>query len=215
MKRTLILGFTLALVGLAQPPPAHAGDDGADKTLAPYFFVEGSKGPTDVFPLKSTKAQATVSGVIANVTVTQVYENVGSAPFNARYVFPASTRAAVHGMTMRLGDRTVTARIKITNRGDLLRIGLFGTARVSTGEASARPPVLVIPRSAIIDVGGKPVCFVRHADGDFELHEVVIGEASVGKVEIVSGLREGEEVVVEGAFTLKSMVLKSTLAEDD
>lgn len=111
--------------------------------------------------------------------------------------------------------RTVTARIRLTNRDDLLRIGLFGTARVSTGEAGKQTPVLVVPRTALAEIGGKPVAFVRHADDDFELHEVVIGESSLGKVEIVNGLREGEEVVVEGVFTLKSVVLKGTIAEDE
>ena len=56
--------------------------------------------------------------------------------------------------------------------------------------------------------------FVAHPDGDFELHDVVTGEASIGMVEIVSGLREGEDVVVEGAFTLKSAVLRGSLAEE-
>ncbi len=111
--------------------------------------------------------------------------------------------------------RTVTARVRLTNRDDLLRIGLFGTARVSTGEAGTQTPVLVVPRTALAEIGGKPVAFVRHADDDFELHEVVTGESSLGKVEIVNGLREGEEVVVEGVFTLKSVVLKGTIAEDE
>jgi len=111
--------------------------------------------------------------------------------------------------------RTVTARIRLTNRDDLLRIGLFGTARVATGDASTRPPVLVIPRSAVTEIGGKSVAFVRHDDGDFELHELTLGESSIGKVEVVSGLREGEDVVAAGVFTLKSMALKSTLAEED
>jgi Ca-activated chloride channel family protein len=113
MKRSLILGFIVAFA-IAGTPSARADDieQDADKTLAPYFAVEGAAGATDAFPLKSTKADVTVSGVIASVTVTQVYENAGPTPLNARYVFPASTRAAVHGMTMRLGDRTIVARIK-------------------------------------------------------------------------------------------------------
>jgi Ca-activated chloride channel family protein len=112
-KSLVILGTTLA-IALCPAPSARAkgSDDATDKTLAPYFVVEGASKQTDAFPLKSTKADVTVSGVIASVTVTQVYENTGSVPFNARYVFPASTRAAVHGMTMRLGDRTIVARIK-------------------------------------------------------------------------------------------------------
>jgi Ca-activated chloride channel family protein len=111
MKLSAILGLTIAL--LAASPSARADEPtDADKTLAPYFAVEGAASNSDAFPLRSTSAQVTVSGVIASVTVKQVYENTGVAPFNARYVFPASTRAAVHGMTMRLGDRTIVARIK-------------------------------------------------------------------------------------------------------
>ncbi|AKU94942.1 Cobalt/zinc/cadmium efflux RND transporter, membrane fusion protein, CzcB family [Labilithrix luteola] len=111
--------------------------------------------------------------------------------------------------------RTVTARIRLTNRADILRIGLFGSARVSVDEDAKRTPALVIPRSALTEIGGKSVVFVRHADDDFELHEVVLGDAALGKVEIVSGLREGEQIVTEGVFTLKSAVLKGSLKEDD
>lgn len=110
--------------------------------------------------------------------------------------------------------RTVTARIRLTNRGDLLRIGLFGAARVST-EEEGKGAVLVVPRTAVTEVAGKPVAFVRHADDDFELHDVILGESSLGKVEIVNGLREGEQVVVEGVFTLKSAVLRGTIAEEE
>ncbi len=111
--------------------------------------------------------------------------------------------------------RTVTARIRLQNRGDLLRIGLFGTARVATGEEGKQSPVLVVPRTALAEIGGKSVTFVRHADDDFEVHEVVLGESALGKVEIVNGLREGEQVVVDGVFTLKSAVLKGTISEEE
>lgn len=111
--------------------------------------------------------------------------------------------------------RTVTARIVLVNRNDLLRIGLFGMAHVATGEAETHEPRLLVPRSAVTEVGQKPVVFVKQNDGDFELHEVVLGDAALGYVEVVSGLREGEEVVVEGVFTLKSVVLKGTFGEDE
>lgn len=111
--------------------------------------------------------------------------------------------------------RTLTARIRLKNRDELLRLGLFGNARVATGEAQARPPQLVVPRSAVVEIGGKPVVFVRQADEDYELHDVVLGESELGKVEVLNGLREGEQVVVQGAFTLKSIALKSTIAEEE
>lgn len=110
--------------------------------------------------------------------------------------------------------RTVTARIRLINRADTLRIGLFGTARVAI-PSETRAPVLVVPRGAVTEVSGKPVVFVRHADDDFEVHEVVLGQTGVGKLEIVSGLREGEDVVIEGVFNVKSVLLKSTLAEEE
>src|SRR5262245_33314120 len=83
----------------------------ADKTLSPYFFVDGDPA-VDRLPLKDTRVNVAVSGVIADVTVRQVYENRGTRPIHARYVFPASTRAAVYGMTMTVGDVRIVARIK-------------------------------------------------------------------------------------------------------
>lgn len=111
--------------------------------------------------------------------------------------------------------RTVTARIRLTNREDRLRVGLFGTAYVSTGDSEHGASTLVVPRSALTEVAGKQVVFVRQADRDYELHEVVLGDSAAGKVQVIAGLREGEQVVVDGVFTLKSAVLKSTFVEEE
>jgi Ca-activated chloride channel family protein len=83
-----------------------------DKTLSPYFFVEGGDPDLDRLPLKDTRVDVAIAGVIADVTVRQVYENRGQRPLHARYVFPASTRAAVSGMTMTIGDMRIVAKIK-------------------------------------------------------------------------------------------------------
>lgn len=126
-----------------------------------------------------------------------------------------------HGTVEYLGKqidpaaRTVTARIRLANRDDLLRIGLFGIARVGTAKAIAPASVLVIPRDAVTEIGGKPVVFVQQPDGDFDVHGVILGDDALGKVQVVSGLRAGEPVVVDGVFTLKSAVLKSTMSEGD
>lgn len=111
--------------------------------------------------------------------------------------------------------QTVMARIPIDNREDILRVGLFGKARIAISDPRAAPePVLAVPRDAIIEVAGKTVVFVRGEDGAFELHEVVLGTAGPGVVEILQGLREGESVVTRGAWTLKSVLLKGTFGED-
>ncbi len=111
--------------------------------------------------------------------------------------------------------QTVVARIPIENREDILRIGLFGSARIATTDPRAEPtPVLAVSRDSVIDVAGKPAVFVRGEGGSFELHEVVLGASGPGVVEILSGLREGEFVVTRGAWTLKSVLLKGTFGED-
>ncbi|MBF0508016.1 MAG: VWA domain-containing protein [Deltaproteobacteria bacterium] len=82
------------------------------KTLSPYFWVKTDAGETDQLPLKSTSAEVNVSGVIADVTVSQVYKNEGKSVLEAIYIFPASTRAAVYGMKMTIGERTIVAKIR-------------------------------------------------------------------------------------------------------
>ena len=83
-----------------------------DKTLSPYFLIKSDDPDVDRLPLKSTRAEVHISGVIAEVIVTQVYKNEGKKPIEAIYVFPASTKAAVHGMKMTIGERTITANIR-------------------------------------------------------------------------------------------------------
>ena len=85
-------------------------NDGDDKTLSPYFYVEGKS--TDRLPLKDTNVDIAISGVIADVKVTQTYRNEGKRPINATYIFPASTRAAVYAMRMRIGNELIIAKIK-------------------------------------------------------------------------------------------------------
>jgi Ca-activated chloride channel family protein len=112
LSRPLPRGLLLAALSLA-PALVRAGPlPGTDRTLSPYFVVDGGESGADVLPLESTFATVEVAGVIASVVVEQTYANKGTAPLHARYVFPASTRAAVHGMRLTVGTRTVEARIQ-------------------------------------------------------------------------------------------------------
>jgi cobalt-zinc-cadmium efflux system membrane fusion protein len=111
--------------------------------------------------------------------------------------------------------RTVTARILVRNHGDLVKVGLFGTSRVVIGVAETQTRRVVVPLGAATRVAEKDVVFVRQPDGDYELHPVTLGRSAGGRVEILSGLRAGEQVVVDGAFTLKSAILKRTFGEED
>ncbi|WP_411846773.1 VIT and VWA domain-containing protein [Roseibacillus persicicus] len=87
----------------------------ADETsLLPYFQVNNSadESSSALLPLESTHAEVAIAGPLAQVTLTQTFTNEGSQPLDATYLFPASTGAAVHGMTMTIGDRTIMAEIQ-------------------------------------------------------------------------------------------------------
>ncbi len=107
-----VVAATLAFALLAGAGAAHAEDSEALKTESPYFAVDGADPSVDRLPLKGTQVKVNVLGPIAEVTVTQQYRNEGQRPIEARYVFPGSTQAAVHAMSVRLGDRLLTARIR-------------------------------------------------------------------------------------------------------
>ena len=94
---------------------AFAQQEPADKTLSPYFMVKGAAKGVDAMPLKSTSAKVNIAGVIADVAVTQTYVNTGAQTLECVYVFPGSTQAAVYGLSMRIGSRTIKA--KIAERG--------------------------------------------------------------------------------------------------
>ena len=105
----LLAGASFALLcgGAAQ-----AEDSEARHAESPYFAVKSSEPGVDRLPLKGTQVDVKILGPIADVTVTQTYRNEGQRPIEARYLFPGSTKAAVHAMTVRLGDRVLSARIK-------------------------------------------------------------------------------------------------------
>lgn len=111
-RLTVLMRCSIVFVFLIVVAPMVVAEVETDKTLSPYFAIENGDPSIDQFPLKKTKVDVTVSGVIASVVVTQTYVNDGTRPINAQYVFPASTRAAVHGMTMTIGEHVITAKIK-------------------------------------------------------------------------------------------------------
>jgi Cu(I)/Ag(I) efflux system membrane fusion protein len=123
----------------------------------------------------------------------------------AQLDFPASGRrpftARVDFIYPTLSERTRTLRVRFSaaNPGGTLRPGLYGTADfVTTGQQ-----VLTVPRDAVVDTGLLQHVFVATGDR-FEPRPVTLGVQLADRVEIRSGLQEGERIVAAGVFLLDS-----------
>lgn len=116
MKTTSAWVLTMALVMAFLTLKSQSEMPGPDRTLSPYFYIHSDDPETEKLPLKSTTAQVSIAGIIADVAITQEYQNEGKKPIEAVYVFPASTRAAVYSMVMTIGERVIMARIEEKDR---------------------------------------------------------------------------------------------------
>lgn len=104
--------------------------------------------------------------------------------------------------------RTVTARLQISNSDRRLRPEMFAEVTVRAQEQS----VLAIPRAALQQVGNRTMVCVTRGPRRFEWLEVKTGEASNEYAEVKAGVKEGEEVVTEGSYALKSEALRGQMS---
>ncbi len=104
--------------------------------------------------------------------------------------------------------RTVKVRTVIDNKDQLLRPGMFcGVRLLLTSEED----ILAIPKEALLSDEGVDFVF-KHMQGDYFLRQNVRkGRAFDAAVEILEGLEPGQTIVAEGAFVLKSDVLRSKM----
>jgi cobalt-zinc-cadmium efflux system membrane fusion protein len=68
---------------------------------------------------------------------------------------------------------------------------------------------VTVPADAVQMLDGIPVVFMRENAQTFTLAEVQIGRRDDRSVEVRSGLQRSDEVVVRGAYKLKSQILTS------
>jgi len=109
--------------------------------------------------------------------------------------------------------RTLAVRMELDNEDGSLRPGLFGRLRIEIGEAQ---PVAAIPQAALQTLRGATVVFVPGgAPNRFRAQAVTIGRRSGDLVEIREGLEVGGQVVVEGAFLLKSQLMAGEFGEEE
>jgi RND family efflux transporter MFP subunit len=107
--------------------------------------------------------------------------------------------------------RTLTVRVLVPNRDGRLRPEMYATAEIERGASRI---ALFVPEVAVQNLNGNPVVFVRRPNSEFEARPVKLGAKVDHEVEIVEGLKTGEQVVTDGAFVVKSQFLTRSLAQE-
>jgi len=95
--------------------------------------------------------------------------------------------------------RTVSVRIELPNPDGLLKPGMYADVVFDVGDGEA---VTVVPDSAVIDSGTRQVVLVAKGKGRFQPRAVKLGRRGAGFVEVVEGLKTGEEVVTSATFLI-------------
>lgn len=105
-----------------------------------------------------------------------------------------------------LTTRSGTVRVQVENRNRLLRPGQSVAALIHT--ATPTHQSLLVPFDAITYVDGAPTVFVAHSPTKVVPTAVQLGMSDGGQQEVLSGLNDGQSVVVEGVFALKSELFR-------
>jgi RND family efflux transporter MFP subunit len=121
-------------------------------------------------------------------------------------------RLAVIGDVEDEATRTIKARVEIANTQRKLKPGMYAEVTLTPAEGK---PVLAVPETALREIEGRVVVFEPGPDNTFLLRPVKTGRRAGGWVEIIEGLKEGDEVVTEGSFSLKAEALKKTLEGEE
>ena len=111
--------------------------------------------------------------------------------------------------------RNASVRVEVPNRDDVLHGGdfvevLFDAANAAqAGSPSATQ--LSVPNDALVQLQGDTVVFRRDADGGIVAVPIRTGDVVGGRTLVADSLKPGDQVVVKGAFALKSQLLKEQM----
>jgi cobalt-zinc-cadmium efflux system membrane fusion protein len=122
------------------------------------------------------------------------------------------------GRVLRISDeldidtKTVQVVVSVANPGRSLKTGMYGDVEL---RSSVKKQVIAIPEAAVQLVDAQETVFVADGPGVYRPRAVTVGRGIGSAEEILDGLEPEETIVVEGAFALKSELLKSRFAEEE
>jgi Cu(I)/Ag(I) efflux system membrane fusion protein len=101
--------------------------------------------------------------------------------------------------TLKPETRTIPVRLEMSNPDQLLKPAMFAEVELPVG---GKAKVLTVPNSAVIDSGTRRIVLVQLAEGRFEPREVKLGSRTDNYVEVMDGVKVGEQVVVAANFLI-------------
>ena len=216
--RAALRASRAAIAAFGVEPPADDGDGATSSAFVLRSPVGGSviERTAVVGQMLDPAASAFRIGNLSTLWLTvhaferdavRIRQGVG-----ARLSFPALPGQDFAGTVTMVGrqvereSRTVPVRIDVKNSANALRPGMSATATLPVGATDAA--ILIIPVAAVQRVRNEWCVFLPKDANHFEIRRIGRGRDLGGEVEVLSGLRPGETIVVDGAFLLKAQAEK-------
>lgn len=111
--------------------------------------------------------------------------------------------------------RVVPARIVLPNEDGALRPGMTATARILGAPEGDGGMTIAVPRGAIQTIDALPFVFIEIEPGKYEMRPIERGADLEDGIEVLRGLQQGDRIVTEGGFILKSEVLREQMGAND
>jgi cobalt-zinc-cadmium efflux system membrane fusion protein len=106
--------------------------------------------------------------------------------------------------------------LQVPNRNGELRPGASASARFDLPEAtqpSSSELRVLVPRTAVQELNQQNVVFVPTEERHFKAQPVTLGSSYGNEVEVLSGVKAGDRIVIQGAFTLKAQAVRGAAAD--
>jgi cobalt-zinc-cadmium efflux system membrane fusion protein len=208
-SRLVLLGMPASAIDASAP----GGEVDATTSIpAPIAGVVTERGANVGLNIDTTAKLFTVVDLSTVWVVGALYEKdfsrvrVGSTAIVTTSAYPGvklAGRVSYIDPQVTADTRTARVRVEVPNPGERLRLGMYADIEIQTPEGK---PVVMIPRSAVQNIGDREVVYVADAKepGKFVEHEVRLGAPSGERVEVVSGVKPGDQVVTSGSFFLRA-----------
>lgn len=108
-------------------------------------------------------------------------------------------------------SRTIKIRVDVQNKDHFLKFGMFVNGKIMR---ESEQEYFVVSRAAVQAMEDGDTVFVVKDEETFEVRPVKIGTQTDKEAAVTEGLSEGETIVTQGSFVLKSELLKSELGEE-